>query len=42
MFHVWSADGNPDAEDVFDDEDLMAPLSPTGKQKRKKILKQKL
>lgn len=27
---LWFTDENPDAEDAFDDEDLMPPLSPTG------------
>lgn len=33
IFHSWFADGTPDAEDGFDDEDLMPPLSPTGERK---------
>lgn len=37
IFHLWFADGNPDAEDVFDDEDIIPPLSPTGEWKRVKF-----
>lgn len=30
MYIICFIDGNPDAEDVFDDADLIPPLSPTG------------
>lgn len=36
VLFICFSDGNPDAEDAFDDEDLVTPLSPTGQRNPKK------